>query len=135
MGVLAPNGDEVSFLYDPPLEGYETDEAHDMTYDRTVNGSELIAVRNEDTVAKTFGGSYGYNARLAFFRIEANGSETLLTNEYSPTKSKKPRYYLWSHSPGHKFATEYSFSSLPDGQIYGTGTQQYHMINKHGDRR
>ncbi|KAK3065375.1 hypothetical protein LTS18_011898 [Coniosporium uncinatum] len=127
-----PNGNEVSFLYDPPLEGYEGREAHGMTYDRTINGSQFTAIRNGNTVVKTFGGSYGYNTRLAFFRIEANGSETLLMNEYSPTKSKNPRYYSWSYNLGYEFATEYSFSAFPDEQIYGIGTQRDHMINKHG---
>ena len=84
-------------------------------------------------MCRTFGGTYasGTYTRLAFYRIEANGTETLLLNEYSPLKSKNPRYYEWpSNSPD--FYTEYAFTSSPDEQIYGTGTQQDHMVNKKG---
>lgn len=87
-----PNGNEISFLYDPPLEGPEDGNARGMSFDTQVNGSQFVALRNGNIVVKTLGGSYGQNSRLAFFRIESNGSETLLTNEYSPKKSKNPRY-------------------------------------------
>ncbi|KAJ5771635.1 hypothetical protein N7520_002164 [Penicillium odoratum] len=128
-----PNGNEVSFLYDPPLEGPEGGISIGMKADTLFNGSAPIAIRNGNTICRTFGGTFssGTNTRLAFYRVEADGSESMLLNEYSPTKSKNPRYYEWPTN-GYEFHTEYSFSSSPDEQIYGTGMQQDHMVNKKG---
>lgn len=128
----APTGHEIGFVYDPPLEGPENGEAHGMTFDTAFNGNRSEELRNGNMIVRTsgWGGSPG-GYRLAFYRVEANGSETLLTNEYAPLKSLNPRYYSWT-GPGSEFAAEFSFSTTPEEQIYGTGTQQDHLVNKKG---
>ncbi|KAE8154103.1 glycosyl hydrolases family 31-domain-containing protein [Aspergillus avenaceus] len=127
-----PTGQEISFVYDPPLEGFEDGEAHHLTYDTAFNGSQPVTIRNGNTIVRTsgWGGNPG-GYRLAFYRVEDDGSETLLTNEYAPLKSVNPRYYYWN-GPGSEFSAEFSFSTTPDEQFYGTGTQQDHMVNKKG---
>ena len=130
----APDPNQVSFLYDPPLEGPENGKPVGMSYDTTVNGSHFVALRNGNTIVKTFGDAgdtAGGNYRLAFYRVETNGSETLLTTEYRPLKSINPRYYYWP-GPGYEFSAEFAWSTGPDEQIYGTGTQQDHLVNKKG---
>ncbi|RAL08014.1 uncharacterized protein BO97DRAFT_227994 [Aspergillus homomorphus CBS 101889] len=127
-----PTGQEISFLYDPPLEGFENGTAHGMSYDMTSTGETPQTLRNGNLIVRTTG--WGGNAggyRLAFSRVNADGSETLLTNEYAPLKSLNPRTYTWP-GPGAEFRAEFSFSATPDEQIYGTGTQQDHRINKKG---
>lgn len=126
-----PSGNEISFLYDPPLEGYENGKAHGMDYDTTSIGNSSTVLRNGNIVMRTISGTYGLNTSLAFYRVEDDGSESLLLNEYSPTKSKNPRYYEWN-GPGSEFSTEFSWTSDPTEQIYGTGQQQDHMVNKKG---
>lgn len=88
----APTGHEIGFVYDPPLEGPENGEAHGMTFDTAFNGNRSEELRNGNMIVRTsgWGGSPG-GYRLAFYRVEANGSETLLTNEYAPLKSLNPR--------------------------------------------
>jgi alpha-D-xyloside xylohydrolase len=130
-----PNGNEISFLYDPPLEGPEEGVSSGMRYDITTNGSTPVVVRNGNTLVKTFSSTADNttNVRLAFYRMESDGSETLLTNEYAPLKSLNPRYYSYANNLGYEFAAEFSFSTTPDEQIYGTGTQgEDHMVNKKG---
>ena len=125
-----PTGDEISFLYDPPLEGPENGISHGMSFDTQTNGNSSITIRNGNTIVRTYGiDEAGY--RLAFYRVEPDDSLTLLTHEYSPLKSLNPRYYSWSGA-GYEFSAAFSFSATPDEQIFGTGTQQDHMINKKG---
>ncbi|KAJ5991705.1 hypothetical protein N7451_007429 [Penicillium sp. IBT 35674x] len=127
-----PTGQEIGFVYDPPLEGPEDGQAHGMTFDTAFTGNQSEELRNGNMIVRTsgWGGNPG-GYRLAFYRVESNGTETLLTNEYAPLKSINPRYYLWT-GPGSEFAAEFSFSTTPDEQIYGTGTQQDHQVNKKG---
>ncbi|GKZ21909.1 hypothetical protein AbraIFM66951_007321 [Aspergillus brasiliensis] len=126
-----PSGNEISFIYDPPIEGYE-DTAHGMSYDTATTGAEPRTLRNGNIILRTTGwGGDTAGYRLSFYRVNEDGSETLLTNEYAPLKSLNPRYYSWP-GPGAEFSAEFSFSATPDEQIYGTGTQQDHMINKKG---
>ncbi|KAL5356470.1 glycosyl hydrolases family 31-domain-containing protein [Aspergillus floccosus] len=127
-----PTGQEISFVYDPPLEGFEDGQAHGMDYDTAFNGNESLAIRNGNMIVRTsgWGGNPG-GYRLAFYRVEENGSETLLTNEYAPLKSVNPRYYAWN-GPGAEFSAEFTFSTTLDEQFYGTGTQQDHLVNKKG---
>ncbi|KAK5128684.1 hypothetical protein LTR85_000017 [Meristemomyces frigidus] len=129
-----PNGNEISFLYDPPLEGPGKGTAAGMDYDMKVNGTQYVVLRNVNTAVKTYSATADNttNARLAFYRIESDGSETLLTNEYAPLKSVIPRYYSWNR-PGYEFSAAYPFSTTPDEQIYGTGTHQDHLVNKKGN--
>ncbi|KAJ9395580.1 CAZyme family GH31 [Paecilomyces variotii] len=127
-----PTGNEISFIYAPPLEGFENGKAHGTNFDTAFNGNRTMAIRNGNIIVRTsgWGGNPG-GYRLAFYRVEKNESETLLTNEYAPLKSINPRYYRWP-GPGSEFSAEFSFSTTPDEQIYGTGTQQDHMVNKKG---
>ncbi|KAK4892740.1 hypothetical protein LTR27_008839 [Elasticomyces elasticus] len=127
-----PNGNEVSFLYDPPLEGPGST-APGVTYDTVINGTQNYTMQNGNTVVKMFSpnGDNATNVRLSFYRVNADGSESLLTNEYAPIKSVNSRYYEWN-GPGYEFYAAFSFATTPDEQIYGTGTQQDHMINKKG---
>lgn len=113
-----PTGREISFLYDPPLEGPEGGEAHGMTFDTASIGNKSEEFRNGNIVVKTtgWGGNPG-GYRLAFYRVESDGSETLLTNEYAPLKSLNPRSYSWN-GPGSEFSAEFSFSTTPDEQVY-----------------
>lgn len=130
-----PNGNEVSFLYDPPLEGPENGVSRGMKYDITTNGSEPVVIRNGNTVVKTYSSTADNttNVRLAFYRIENDGTETLLANEYAPLKALNPRYYSYANNLGYEFSASFSFSTTPDEQIYGTGTQgDDHLVNKKG---
>lgn len=125
-----PNGNEVSFLYDPPLEGYENGTAHGMNADTLFNGNTSMAIRNGNTIVRTQGSAVG-DWNLAFYRVNADASETLLTNEYAPLKHLAPRHYTWAGS-GYEFSAAFSFSTTPDEQIFGTGTQQDALVNKKG---
>ncbi|EME45650.1 hypothetical protein DOTSEDRAFT_23649 [Dothistroma septosporum NZE10] len=118
-----PNGNEIGFLYDPPLEGPENGASPGMKYDVKVNGTQTVAIRNGNTIVKTYSPNQNNQTivRLAFYRVEQNGSETLLINEYSPLKSLNSRYYSWNDR-AYEFSTAFSFSTTPDEQIYGTGT-------------
>ena len=126
-----PNGNEISFLYDPPLEGPENGQAHGMNFDTTINGNSSFSIRNGNTVVHTTGLDGG-GYRLGFYRVEPDGSQTLMTNEYAPLKSLNPRFYEWN-GPGYEFSAAFSFSATADEQIFGTGTQADHAINKKGE--
>ncbi|TKA50367.1 hypothetical protein B0A55_13274, partial [Friedmanniomyces simplex] len=41
-----PSGNEVSFLYDPPLEGPADATASALTYDTVINGTQNYTMRN-----------------------------------------------------------------------------------------
>ncbi|KAK5164254.1 uncharacterized protein LTR77_009948 [Saxophila tyrrhenica] len=128
-----PNGNEISFLYDPPLEGPENGEPHGMSYDIKYNGTGPMVLQNGNTIVKTFSPIADNTSmtRLAFYRTESDGSETLLLNEYSPIKSLNSRYYSWD-GPGYEFSAAFSFATDADEQVYGTGTQADGMVNKKG---
>lgn len=113
-----PSGQEVSFVYDPPLEGPEDGQARGMSFDTMNTGNNSAEIRNGNILVKTsgWGGSPG-GYRLNFYRLEDDGTETLLTGEYAPLKSLNPRYYSWN-GPGSEFSAEFSFSTTPDEQIY-----------------
>lgn len=128
-----PTGDEISFLYDPPLEGPENGKSLGMKVDQKINGSTPTVLRNGNTIVRTYSAKADNttHVRLAFYRAEADGSESLLTGEYYPKKALNPRYYEWN-GPGYEFEAHFSFSSVPDEQIYGTGQQTDHLVNKKG---
>lgn len=77
-----PTGHEISFIYDPPLEGPEEGEAHGMQFDTSFLGNQSMSMRNGNILVRTsgWGGNPG-GYRLGFYRVEEDGSETLLTNE------------------------------------------------------
>ncbi|KAL9052775.1 MAG: hypothetical protein Q9162_005195 [Coniocarpon cinnabarinum] len=117
-----PNGNEISFLYDPPLEGPENGVPHGMKFDTALNGNSTFSIRNGNTVVQTNNSDAGAY-RLSFWRVEDDGRYTLLTNEYAPLKSVNPRYYS---------CAAFSWTATPEEQIYGTGTQADHAVNKKG---
>ena len=67
-----PTGDEISFIYDPPLEGFENGKSLGMSYETTVYGTQIVAIRNGNTVVKTYSPNQNKHTivKLAFFRIE-----------------------------------------------------------------
>ncbi|KAK5690955.1 hypothetical protein LTS12_028786, partial [Elasticomyces elasticus] len=64
-----PTGNEVSFVYDPPLEGPEDNsEAHGMEFDTSFLGNQSVSMRNGNILVRTsgWGGNPG-GYRLAFY--------------------------------------------------------------------
>jgi alpha-D-xyloside xylohydrolase len=110
-----PNGNEISLLYDPRLEGPENGAARGMGYDTTLNGNQSFSLRNGQTVVQTEGHEGGY-WRLRFYRVEDDGSLTLLANEYAPLKTINPRYYSWRDSRGFEFEADFSWSATSGEQ-------------------
>ncbi|KAJ8483389.1 hypothetical protein ONZ45_g14620 [Pleurotus djamor] len=121
-----PSGLELSALLDPPLEGPGGRQglAHDIKL--PFQGSATI--RNGDLVAEVFSGV------LSFFRVEPNGTRTLLISEYTDAKALQARYYRQDFRAS-SFEAQFSFTSTPDEQIYGVGQQaccKDHSVNKKG---
>ncbi|GIJ99536.1 hypothetical protein Aspvir_001669 [Aspergillus viridinutans] len=50
-----PTGNEISFIYDPPLEGFEDGKAHGLDFDTAFNGNRTVAIRNGKMVVRTSG--------------------------------------------------------------------------------
>ncbi|OBT76318.1 hypothetical protein VF21_03304 [Pseudogymnoascus sp. 05NY08] len=77
-----PNGNEISFLYDPPLEGPENGVSLRIEDATLIDGTDQIEIRNGNTICRTFGGTFAKtHTRLAFYRVESDGSETMLLNQ------------------------------------------------------
>ncbi|KAJ5666581.1 hypothetical protein N7462_010990 [Penicillium macrosclerotiorum] len=111
-----PTGQEIGFVYDPPLEGPEGGEARGMTFDTSFNGNQSEELRNGNMVVRTSG--WGGNPGAIVWR-------------FTVWRGTDQRRSLQTR-PGSEFAAEFSFSTTPDEQIYGTGTQQDHLVNKKG---
>ncbi|KAJ8698978.1 hypothetical protein PTI98_005623 [Pleurotus ostreatus] len=121
-----PSGKELSALLDPPIEGPGGGQgaAHDVKV--PFMGSATI--RNGDLVADILHGV------ISFFRVEQNGSRTLLISEYTDTKALQARYYRQDFRAA-SFEAQFSFTSTPDEQFYGVGQQaccKDHSVNKKG---
>ncbi len=121
-----PSGQELSALLDPPIEGPGGGQgtAHDVKV--PFMGSATI--RNGDLVADILHGV------ISFFRVEQNGSRTLLISEYTDTKALQARYYRQDFRAA-SFEAQFSFTSTPDEQFYGVGQQaccKDHSVNKKG---
>ncbi|TFK52912.1 glycoside hydrolase family 31 protein [Heliocybe sulcata] len=121
-----PTGRELSALLDPPLEGPGGNQG--LSYGQSIGYLGNATLQNGNLVANVT------NGVLSFWRTESNGSLSLLTSEYTDDKALPARYYRQDfRSPS--FAAEYSFTSDPDDQIYGTGQQACCMdntVNKKG---
>jgi alpha-D-xyloside xylohydrolase len=118
-----------------PLKAPKNGVSRGMKYDISTNGSEPVVTRNGNTLVKTYSPTADNttSVRLAFYRVENDGTKTLLTNEYSPLKALSPRYYSYVNNSGYEFSASFSFSTTPDEQIYRTGTQgNDHLVNKKG---
>jgi alpha-D-xyloside xylohydrolase len=121
-----PTGTEISALIDPPLEGPGGGAglSHDLEIPYGGNGT----LRNGNLIAEVT------NGILSFSRVEPNGSTTLLTSEYTDTKTLPARSYVQSFRAS-SFQAEFSFSSDSDEQFYGLGQQHCckdHTVNKKG---
>ncbi|EGO01163.1 glycoside hydrolase family 31 protein [Serpula lacrymans var. lacrymans S7.3] len=121
-----PTGNELSALLDPPLEGPGGNQG--LAYDQLVGFQGNANLTNGNIAAEI---ATGY---LSFYRIESNGSRTLLTSEFTDDKALYPRYYIQEYkSPS--FSAEFSFTAEPDEQIYGVGQQaccKDNSVNKKG---
>ncbi|KAK7682845.1 hypothetical protein QCA50_014230 [Cerrena zonata] len=121
-----PTGNEPSALVDPPITGPGASAG--LAHDLTVPFKGNATLRNGNLVIDLSQGV------LSFFRVSPNGSRTLLTSEYTDTKTLPARYYRQDFRAG-SFAAEFSFTSEADEQIYGVGQQaccKDNSVNKKG---
>jgi alpha-D-xyloside xylohydrolase len=121
-----PTGNEWSAFLDPPLEGPGGNNG--LNHDINVPFLGNATIRNGNIVVSIDLGV------LSFFRVEPNGSRTLLTQEYTDTKAFVPRYYTQDFRSS-SFESHFDFSSDPDEQFYGAGQQACcldHTVNKKG---
>ncbi|TFY81860.1 hypothetical protein EWM64_g2146, partial [Hericium alpestre] len=85
-------------------------------------------IRNGRLVAELAGGV------LSFYRLEANGSRTLLTQEYTDDKALPARYYTQEFRAS-SFAAQFAFSSDVEEMVFGVGQQaccRDNSVNKKG---
>ncbi len=71
---------------------------------------------------------------ISFFRVESNGSTTLLTSEYTDTKVLPSRNYV-QDIRGQASQAQFGFSADPDEMFFGAGQQaccKDHSVNKKG---
>lgn len=121
-----PTGNEWSALLDPPIEGPGGGQG--LLHDINLPFGGSATFRNGDLVVQVSAGI------LNFFRVEANGTSTLLTSEYTDTKARQPRYYTQNFMSS-SFSAQFSFSSDLDEQFYGAGQQACcndNSVNKKG---
>ncbi|KAE9402747.1 glycoside hydrolase family 31 protein [Gymnopus androsaceus JB14] len=121
-----PTGNEWSALLDPPIEGPGGNNG--LGHDITVPYQGNATIRNGNLTASITLGV------LSFFRVEPNGSTTLLTKEFTDTKAILPRFYTQDFRSS-SFQSQFDFASDPDEQFYGAGQQACcmdHSVNKKG---
>ncbi|KAL1741983.1 glycoside hydrolase family 31 protein [Schizophyllum fasciatum] len=121
-----PTGNEWSGLIDPPLEGPGGDAG--LAYDTLLPYHGNATIRNGNLLANV---SLGV---LSFYRLEPNGSATLLTAEFTDEKAIPARYYTRNFL-SDSFAVDLAFSAEAGEQFYGTGQQaccKDHTVNKKG---
>lgn len=121
-----PTGTELSAFLDPPIEGPGGNQG--LAHDTTLPFRGSASLRNGNIIANVT------NGMLSFLRVEPNGSSTLLTSEYADTKILPSRFYTQDFRAS-TFAAQFSFSSTPDEQFYGTGQQACcndNSVNKKG---
>lgn len=125
-----PTGNELSALIDPPLEGPEDGKSAGLAHDQTVRyGNASVPIRNGNMVVEV--STLGL---IAFYRVEPNGTRTLLTSEYNDTKALASRYYTQDFRSS-SFEAMFSFASSPDEMFFGAGQQaccRDHTVNKKG---
>ncbi|KAF5392803.1 hypothetical protein D9757_000927 [Collybiopsis confluens] len=121
-----PTGRELSAFLDSPLEGPGGNSG--LNHDIEVPFLGSAAIRNGNLVASIDTGV------LSFFRVEPNGSRSLLTKEYTDTKAFAPRYYTQDFRAS-SFQSQFDFASDPDEQFFGAGQQACcidNTVNKKG---
>ncbi|KAF5350612.1 hypothetical protein D9756_008631 [Leucocoprinus leucothites] len=120
-----PTGNEPSAFLDPPLEGPSSKGLeHSINAPFMGNGT----IRNGDLVVEVLFGA------TSFYRVEPNGTRTLLTNEFKDTKSPYARNYV-QNIVGNAYQAQFSFSADPDEMFFGTGQHaccKDHSVNKKG---
>ena len=81
-----PTNFEASFLLDPPLEGPEDGRPHGLSFDTSSFGiNQTAAIKNGNMLFRAAEFKTGQTG-LNFYRIEPNGTETLVMSEYAPSK-------------------------------------------------
>jgi alpha-D-xyloside xylohydrolase len=125
-----PTGREISALLDPPLEGPEGGKSAGLAHDQTVRyGNASLPIRNGNMIVEV-----SNTGVILFFRVDPNGTRSLVASEYQDTKALPSRYYVQDfRSPS--FAAAFSFASSPDEQFFGAGQQACcngHTVNKKG---
>lgn len=121
-----PSGTEPSALLDPPLEGPGGQAGLDIS--STIPYAGNATIRNGDLVAEFNLGV------LSFYRVEPNGTRTLLTAEYTDDKALPARYYVQEFRSS-SFEAQFSFLSDTGEGIYGAGQQaccRDESVNKKG---
>ncbi|KAK0494724.1 glycoside hydrolase family 31 protein [Armillaria luteobubalina] len=121
-----PTGTELSALFDPPIEGPGGNQGLSFDTELGVQGSGQFI--NGDLLVSVQGG------RLFFYRRESNGTDTLLTSEYTDTKALPSRFYTQDFRAS-SFQAAFSFTSDPGEQFYGVGQQaccKDDSVNKKG---
>lgn len=121
-----PTGNELSALLDPPLEGPGGNLG--LAYDQLVPFQGNGTLQNGNIIAQVATGV------ISFYRVETNGSWTLLTQEFTDDKYLYSRYYTQEFKTP-SFMAEFSFTSDPTEQFYGVGQQaccKDNSVNKKG---
>ncbi|TFY81859.1 hypothetical protein EWM64_g2147 [Hericium alpestre] len=121
-----PVGTELSAFLDPPIEGPGGNVGLKVDQDIPYQGNATI--RNGNLIADVALGV------LSFYRVEPNGSRTLLTSEFTDDKALASRYYIQEFRAS-SFEAQFSFTSDLDEQFYGVGQQaccKDNSINKKG---
>ncbi|KXN83508.1 hypothetical protein AN958_01366 [Leucoagaricus sp. SymC.cos] len=120
-----PTGNEPSAFLDPPLEGPSS-----RGLDHSINVPFMgnTTVRNGNLVVDVLFGV------TSFYRVESNGTRTLLTGEFRDTKAPYARNYV-QDLRGLAYQAQFSFSADPDEMFFGTGQHaccKDHSVNKKG---
>ncbi|KAA1474566.1 glycoside hydrolase family 31 protein [Dentipellis sp. KUC8613] len=121
-----PVGTELSAFLDPPLEGPGGNAG--LKVDQEVPYQGNATIRNGNLIADL---SLGV---LSFYRVEPNGSRTLLTSEFTDDKALASRYYVQEFRAS-SYEAQFSFTSDLDEQFYGVGQQaccKDNSVNKKG---
>ncbi|KAA1474565.1 glycoside hydrolase family 31 protein [Dentipellis sp. KUC8613] len=121
-----PTGNELSALLDPPIEGPGGKQG--LTVDTHVPYGGSATIRNGGLIASLDAGV------LSFYRLEANGSRTLLTAEYTDDKALPARYYTQEFRAS-SFAAQFAFTADPEEMFFGVGQQaccKDNTVNKKG---
>ncbi|KAJ8082690.1 hypothetical protein PM082_008546 [Marasmius tenuissimus] len=121
-----PTGNEWSAIIDPPIEGPGGNQG--LSHDIKLPYQSSATIRNGNLVASV------QNGTISFHRVESNGSTTLLTSEFTDTKTLLPRFYFQDFRAS-SFESYFSFSADEDEQFYGVGQQaccKDHSVNKKG---
>jgi alpha-D-xyloside xylohydrolase len=110
-----PTGNELSaFLTDPLDEGIPIPSG--LKVDTVVPYQGSASIRNGNMLVQLQAGA------LSFFRVESNGTNTLLTSEFTDDKTLPQRYYVHDFRSS-SFHAEFSFTAEEEEMVFGVGQQ------------